>query len=66
MRRELRARGIQHLKVVYSEEPAAGLDANICRDLDGKKLPPASLSYVPGVAGLILAGEVIRDLCQTK
>jgi tRNA A37 threonylcarbamoyladenosine dehydratase len=66
MRRELRARGIQHLKVVYSEEPAAGLDANICQDLDSKKLPPASLSYVPGVAGLILAGEVIRDLCQMK
>ncbi len=64
MRRELRARGIQHLKVVYSEEPSASLDTDICQSFDDKKRPPASLPYVPGVAGLILAGEVIRDLCK--
>ncbi len=66
MRRELRARGINHLKVVYSEEPAASLDADVCQTLGDKKMPPASLPYVPGVAGLILAGEVIRDLCNKE
>ena len=65
MRRELRARGISHLKVVYSEEPAADLDQDVCAAMSGK-LPPASLPFVPGVAGLILAGEVIRELCKTE
>ena len=63
MRKELGKRGIRHLKVVYSreeamtpqgwEEEAAAL---------GKRQIPGSLSFVPGVAGLILAGEVIKDL----
>ena len=54
MRRELKKRGIERLKVVYSEEepisPAG--DARL----------PASISFVPSVSGLILAGEVIKDL----
>ena len=57
MRRELKSRGVQSLKVLYSTEQAirphnAG---------DGKPVP-ASNSFVPSVAGLIIAGEVIKDL----
>ncbi len=51
MRVELRKRGINHLKVIYStEEPK-------CRNV-----PPASVSFVPSVAGLRMAGEVIKEL----
>lgn len=60
MRRELKARGITHLKVVYSTEPAA---SRPCAETDPAKRPPTgSTPYVPPVAGLILAGEVIKDL----
>ncbi len=66
MRRELRRRGIDHLKVVWSEEPArivspedkAAADA----ENPGRRDTPGSCAFVPGVAGLILAGEVVRDL----
>ncbi len=51
MRRELKIKGIQSLKVVYSEE-----------EPKTKERIPASISYVPSVAGLIIAGEVIREL----
>ena len=54
MRKELRKRGIDRLKVVYSREPA------LCPDGDPRL--PASISFVPPVAGMILAGEVIKDL----
>lgn len=55
MRRELRARGINHLKVLYSkEEPRKP-------GVEGRRVP-ASISFVPGAAGLIIAGEIIRDL----
>jgi tRNA A37 threonylcarbamoyladenosine dehydratase len=51
MRREMKAGGIKDLKVVYSEEPpAAGHGV------------PGSISFVPSAAGLIIAGEVIRDI----
>ncbi len=63
MRRELRARGITHLKVVYSTEPATEPLCDLS-SADGKRTPPASLPYVPPVAGLILAGEIIRDLAK--
>ena len=63
MRKELTKRGIRHLKVVYSqeetltptgwEEEAAAL---------GKRQIPGSVAFVPGAAGLLLAGEVVRDL----
>ena len=62
MRRELRQRGITHLKVVYSEEPAA-IPASDAPSLSGEqKTPPASLPFVPGAAGLILAYQVVTDL----
>ena len=59
MRRELKKRGINHLKVVYSkEEPIKhGLTEN------GKPIP-GSVSFTPSVAGLIIAGEVIKDLIK--
>lgn len=58
MRKELKQRGIKKLKVVYSkEEPVKAMQKE-----EGKKQPPASISFVPSVAGLIIAGEVIKDL----
>ena len=60
MRRELKARGIVHLKVVYSkEEPRRPL---CTLSEEGGKHPPASISFVPPVAGFIAAGEAIRDI----
>ena len=56
VRTRLRKVGINHLKVVYSEEEPAISSEN------GERTPPASVSFVPGVAGLIIAGEVIKDI----
>ena len=64
MRRELRKRGVDRLKVVYSKEkplrpvPDAEEEIN-----ESRRSTPGSVSFVPSVAGLIIAGEVIRDLC---
>ena len=55
MRKELRSRGIQKLKVVYSKEEPI-------KPNDGDYKTPASISFVPSVAGLIIAGEVIKDI----
>lgn len=80
MRRELKKRGVEKLKVVYSKEkplqPAqdpqaceggkegsAGVSVN---DDSGRRSTPGSLAFVPSVAGLIIAGEVVRDLCGIK
>lgn len=63
MRKELSKRGIRHLKVVYSQEEArkpTGWEEEAAAL--GKRQIPGSTAFVPGVAGLILAGEVIRDL----
>ena len=63
MRKELGKRGIRHLKVVYSQEEAlspTGWEEEAAAS--GKRQIPGSVSFVPGAAGLILAGEVIRDL----
>lgn len=63
MRKELKKRGIAHLKVVYSQEEAqtpTGWEEEAAAI--GKRQIPGSLSYVPGAAGLILAGEVIKDI----
>ncbi len=63
VRKELGKRGIKHLKVVYSQEealsPTGGEEE--AKAL-GKRQIPGSVSFVPGAAGLILAGEVIKDL----
>lgn len=62
MRRELKKRGIKKLKVVYSEEmPLTPLDSQ--EELpQGRRQIPGSTAFVPSVVGLIIAGEVIRDL----
>ena len=70
MRRELKKRNVEHLKVVYSEEKpivpaeeygadqtAEGGESNVVR-----RQPPGSVAFVPSVAGLIIAGEVVKDL----
>ena len=61
MRKELKTRGIEKLKVVYSkEEPikTSNLEEN------SKKHVPGSISFVPSVAGLIISGEVIKDIIK--
>lgn len=70
MRRELKKRGIKSLKVVYSKEEAltpftSGVQEE--KSLNGKKREtPGSVAFVPSVAGMILAGEVIKDLLHEK
>lgn len=54
MRRELKKRGVRHLKVVYSQEEP--------RKTGGRT--PGSIAFVPSVAGLILAGEVVKDILK--
>lgn len=62
MRTELRKRGIKKLKVLYStEEP---MKSNRIIDESSQKPIPASISFVPSVAGLLIAGEVIRELIK--
>ena len=63
MRKELGKRGIKHLKVVYSQEEAlspTGWEEEAAAL--GKRQIPGSVAFVPGAAGLILAGEVIKDI----
>lgn len=63
MRRELKKRGIERLKVVYSEEEPVKPKVQMERPPAGKHSVPGSVAFVPSVAGLILAGEVVKDLC---
>ena len=64
MRRELKKRGVKRLKVVYSrEEPAVPVESS-GEELKGRRQIPASNAFVPSVAGLIIAGEVIKDLIK--
>ena len=63
MRKELKNRGIKHLKVLYSEEkPIDTSDKVTGEDLGVKRSLPGSIAFVPPVAGLLIAGEVIRDI----
>lgn len=60
MRYELKRRGVEHLKVVYSEEPPrkpCGL---------GDRRTPASVSFVPGAAGLLMAAEIVKELTGVR
>ena len=78
MRRELKKRNIKNVKVVYSkEEPAEakiqeGFGGNLVQQekeekaVGRRKSIPGSVAFVPSAAGLILAGEVIRDLTMGK
>ena len=62
MRRELKARGVKGLKVVYSDEEPMKPSVQISEG--GRRQIPGSISFVPSVAGLIIAGEVIKDLIK--
>lgn len=60
IRKELRTRGVKHLKVLYSkEEPIKPVN-----NTNNKKQTPGSISFVPSVAGLIIAGEVIKNIIK--
>jgi tRNA A37 threonylcarbamoyladenosine dehydratase len=61
MRRELRARGIEHLKVVYSPEPAQ-TPLPLEAPPPGRRSVPASCAWVPSCAGLMMGGTVVLDL----
>ena len=60
MRKELSVRGIKHLKVVYSKETPKRFNND-----ETLRRTPASIAFVPSVAGLIIAGEVVKDLIGT-
>lgn len=62
MRRELRRRDIPSLKVVYSTEPPLVPADDDMAVKDGTRPAPGSVAFVPSVAGLILGGEVVKDL----
>ncbi len=63
MRRELKKRGIENLKVVYSKSPSVVPENKGDNSiLENKKTSPGSVAFVPSVAGLIMAGEVVLDL----
>lgn len=66
MRRELKARGVKGLKVVYSrEEPRTPAKSPLEEDKSSaRRSIPGSIAFVPSVAGLIAAGEVIKDLTK--
>ncbi len=78
MRRELKKRGIDHLKVVYSKEkPMTPIEdsENSCknncvcppgteRKCTVRRQIPGSLAFVPSVVGLIIAGEITKDLTE--
>ena len=66
MRKECAKRGIRHLKVLFStEDPIATDPASITEELpQGRRALPGSVAFVPSVAGLMIAGEVMKDLIK--
>lgn len=68
MRRELKARGIKRLKVVFSDEPTVSrpTDAPVTESNDSHKPVPASLPFVPSVVGLIMAREIVMEIACRK
>lgn len=68
MRTELRKRGVNHLKVVYSKEPVIKPleNADVLEEFgnSSRRSLPGSVSFVPSVVGLIIGGEVIKDLIK--
>ncbi|HIV87629.1 MAG TPA: tRNA threonylcarbamoyladenosine dehydratase [Candidatus Pygmaiobacter gallistercoris] len=62
MRRELRARGIRGIKVVYSTEPPITPAPDGEDPAPGRHTVPGSVSWVPGAAGLLLAGEAVKEI----
>ena len=67
MRKELKIRGINHLKVLYSKEKPIDTSAKTTdEDMGQRRSLPGSISFVPPVAGLLIAGEVIRDIAEVE
>lgn len=67
MRKELKNRGIEHLKVLYSKEKPIDTSGKVTEEEKGKKRSlPGSISFVPPVAGLLIAGEVIREIAGVE
>lgn len=75
MRKELRKRGVNHLKVVYSQECPISLSENELHtemlreqsaDSPSRRAVPGSISFVPSAAGLLMAGEVIKDILNLR
>ena len=74
LRRELKKRNVKSLKVVYSDEPPISLSENMLTSgtEDGiesearhaRRSTPGSTAFVPGVAGLMIAGEIVKDLIR--
>ena len=64
IRKECKNRGIDKLKVLYSEEEPIKQSLESCEKTNSGRPVPGSISFVPSVAGLLIAGEVIRDLIQ--
>ena len=66
MRRECKARGVKSLKVVYSEEKPLQPQqiTETAEEMHGRRSTPGSIAFVPAAAGLVIAGEVIRDLIK--
>ena len=67
MRRELKKRNVKHLKVVYSKEEALEpieTEEFVSDEKRQRRATPGSIAFVPSVAGLILAGEVVKDLAR--
>lgn len=69
MRKECTKRGIRNLKVLFSTETPVppSLDCPVSEELpEGRRALPGSVSFVPSVAGLMIAGEVIRDIAVDR
>lgn len=67
MRKELKNRGIQHLQVLYSKEkPVDIADKETGEDKGKRRALPGSISFVPPVAGLLIAGQVIREIAGVE
>ena len=64
MRYELKKRGVKKLKVLYSKEEPVKVQT--AADGTGKRAMPGSISFVPSVAGLIIGGEVVKDLIKNE
>lgn len=63
MRKELKVRGITHLKVLYSKEKPVDISDRVSEEEKGKRRAlPGSVSFVPPVAGILIAGEVLREI----
>ena len=63
MRRELKKRGVKELKVVYSKEQPV---RQKMQEPTAERVVPGSTAFVPSVAGLVLASEVVRDLTERR